>query len=159
MDNETLNSIRLIALNEANDKTYNAWYRSVCRWYSREFHTPLTQVEFLSEEEVFKTWYEDLFWKMKNGTPENQEAFSKFIETTLHENDPEIEDLEAKAEEEDEDWYKEELEALNGQISEKHNKINESEIEDSFSRTVENPNLKEELHSILNDDESDLDEG
>ena len=47
--------------------TSDQWYKHLCRWYSRQFHTPLPQVLDLSHEEVVRTYFEDTLYGIKHG--------------------------------------------------------------------------------------------
>ena len=42
----------------------DARYRSICRWYSKTFHTPLHEVYDLPAEEVLEAHYEELLEEM-----------------------------------------------------------------------------------------------
>ena len=58
MDIKLLHDIALA--NVANpDAAY--FYRSVCRWYSKTFNTPLTVVETLAPEHVLINYFESIF--------------------------------------------------------------------------------------------------
>jgi hypothetical protein len=60
----------------------DARYRSICRWYSKTFHTPLHEVYDLAPEEVLEAHYEEILEEMP---PEAREQrLSELLE------DPEV---------------------------------------------------------------------
>lgn len=106
---ETLKALRVIALQNADDKTYDAWYKSICRWYSEKFHTPLATVMDLADEEVLLVYYEDLFWSLKTGSEKQKEAFEHMVEDVLiEEHEGSRADVD-EAQVEDDEWYEQEL--------------------------------------------------
>ena len=66
--NEILKAIRAIALAKAQEPDYEYSYRKICRWYSREFSTPLEDVLGLDEEHVLQTYFEDTYDRVVNNT-------------------------------------------------------------------------------------------
>jgi hypothetical protein len=107
---DTLKALRVIALAHADGYTYDAWYKSLCRWYSREFHTPLADVMEMADEEVIKTWFEDTYWKLRNSdSDEVLERFDRIIEDTVAGSTTKGQEEQAEAEAEDDDWYQQEL--------------------------------------------------
>ena len=67
IDNELLKAIQIIAMDGIDRDTSDQWYKHLCRWYSRQFHTPLPQVLDLSHEEVVRTYFEDTLYGIKHG--------------------------------------------------------------------------------------------
>jgi hypothetical protein len=58
---DLLQAIRLIAMQSVVKPDYEAFLRHVFRWYSREFATPLHEVEDLPIEEILLHYYEYSF--------------------------------------------------------------------------------------------------
>lgn len=107
---DTLKALKVIALAHADGHTYDAWYKSLCRWYSREFHTPLHTVMDMSEEDVIRTWFEDVYWKLRSADNEEaQDRFDQIIVETVAEGDTEAQVEIEEVEAEDDDWYQREL--------------------------------------------------
>ena len=123
-DFELLKHIRTLSLNENNEKTFEAWYSNVCRWYSRTFSTPLPQVEEMAPETVLKTYFDDVYYKLVNSEDEkSSELLQKEIDSVLKSNikDEDIEEMEDVAEKEDDEWYKQELETLEKKLKKSSN--------------------------------------
>lgn len=97
---EYVRALHILALDAVENGLYDAWYRSLCRWYSREFSTPLMEVYDLSDEEVLRTYFEDHLWRLKeSSSEESQEAYSSLRESIIKTPD------ELKAEiQEDDNW-------------------------------------------------------
>ena len=73
MDGDLLKAIQITALHEIDQGSSEQWYKSLCRWYSHEFHTPLPQVEEMSPEEVFRVYFEDSLYNLKHSDNERAE--------------------------------------------------------------------------------------
>lgn len=158
VDLNVLKSLRIISLAEADDQTLSAWHKSLCRWYSREFHTPLHLVLEMPAETIFTVYYEDMFWNLKTGSEKQQEALNEIIATVLSEEDPNIQIEEQNEEQEDDVWYQEELEALDKKLGQKDDQSSSpSKTSQTPSFTVKNPNLEAEFNDLL-DDASHLDD-
>ncbi len=150
---ETLKALRVIALAEADQKSYDAWYKSICRWYSEKFHTKLLEVLDYSEDFVLKTYFEDVFWTMKRAADQSLDAeddsaymrFEQLIQDSLIDSDAvsqaEIEEIEA----EDDDWYEQELanfeKTLAKQDRDIAKKTNKTGMEGIL---IDKPNLEQE---------------
>ena len=157
-----LRALRVIALNEADEKLFPAWYKSLCRWYSREFHTPLVQVEDLSEDYVIRTWYEDIFWRLASGSKEQKEKFEEIIFEVLSEESPEVKSDVEQMQEEDDAWYAAELAAYDEQLKEQaaeKSEENDGRMMDGI--LISDPNLKDQAVSktVVVDDPIPDDEG
>lgn len=146
---ENINSIKILSLKTAIDNSFEAWYSHICRWYSRNFYTPLPQVEDMAPEVVLKTYYDDLFYKLVNSEAEEaKKAVKEEIERIVYYETRTKDDVEAEkeAEVEDDEWYAEEL-----------RKINEK-----FDKNKDNPNLidsgKDKEFVEFDDDPPDFDE-
>lgn len=60
-------SIRLLAMQAVLDSDPDYQLRSVLRWYSREFHTPLSEVYDIPIDEVIEAFYECKYEDMDDG--------------------------------------------------------------------------------------------
>jgi hypothetical protein len=74
----TPNELRLIQLEAfiaatepTQSKSWDSFYRGVCRWYSREFSTPLETVTSMSEADVLTHYYEDFYGNLASSDGEN----------------------------------------------------------------------------------------
>ena len=133
LDFKSLKDLKIISIQEADEGTFEAFYASICRWYSREFSTPLPQVEDMSVETVLKTYYDDAFWNLsQNKTELGQKNWQELILSMIQAELPPTEE-EITEEEEDDDWYQKELEAIN-----EANKASETLESEN---PEENPNL------------------
>jgi hypothetical protein len=122
---ENISNIKTLSLNEAVENGFKSWYSNICRWYSRNFYTPLLQVEEMPPEVVLKTYYDDVFYKLINSSEENaQKAIQEEIESLVRfkTNPLEAEMEKSQREKEDDEWYEKEIEKLNKQFEEKENK-------------------------------------
>lgn len=152
-----LKSIRILAFCEVDNETFEAWYRHICRWYSREFHTPLDKVLEMSEEYILQTYYEDIFYKLKSSTTgDNQEAQTQYNEiksSLIKESRPtdDSKTLSEIAEEEDDEWYQEELARIQQETDAKSNK-KDSKFKKIADKS-QKPNLKDEPQTLFFDGE------
>lgn len=121
-DYENLKNIQILSLNESVEKTFNAWYASVCRWYSRNFFTPLIQVEDFPPERVLKTYYDDIFYKLATSDDEDsQKKLQEEIDKIVYHSTKTEEDIteEEQAQADDDAWYEQELAKLNEELKAK----------------------------------------
>lgn len=79
-----------------------AWLRSIFRWYSKTFHTPLADVESLPKEHILQHYFEATFEEMEEGDLKAELEFT--LET------PEERKAKAEAEEAEEDEFMKMLE-------------------------------------------------
>src|SRR5277367_2319090 len=54
-------SLRILALDAVLRPDGEAFWRHVCRWYSKTFHTPLHVVEDLPVDVVYQHYYEGIY--------------------------------------------------------------------------------------------------
>ena len=121
MDGDLLKAIQITALHEIDQGSSEQWYRYLCRWYSREFHTPLPQVEEMSPEEVFRVFFEDSLYNLKHS--DNERAEENWLEFKVKAVTPK--EILEKIEQEDDDWAAEMLEKVK-RDEEKKRKRNEA---------------------------------
>lgn len=154
---DTLKAIRVIALRHADEKTYDAWYKSICRWYSEKFHTALHLVSDMADEDVLRVYFEDTFWRLKSsGDEKAEEAFERIVQDVLvdghHESQVEMDEVD----EEDDDWYEQELAALDEQIKKQDSKITrETVVTSSNGGLIGKPNLDQEPTTRFVDGDDD----
>jgi len=133
LNGDQLRALRILSLHGADERTYEAWYKSICRWYSKEFHTPLSQVMEMSEEEVVQVYFDDRYWTMAGSDSEDtQKAYKELKDKILKEGLKPMEKVAAEeeaVEEEEDDWYKEELRKLQEE-DEKTDKSDQPKIAD-----------------------------
>lgn len=72
-------SLKLLALKAVIAPDGEAHYRSICRWYSKEFHTPLHTVEELPEDEVLQTYFESTYEDLSEN--ERADLLKELLET------------------------------------------------------------------------------
>jgi hypothetical protein len=72
-------ALKLLALRAVMKPDGDAHFRSICRWYSITFHTPLHMVEEIPEEDILIAYYEKTYEDMED--PERQELLKVLLET------------------------------------------------------------------------------
>lgn len=66
-----ISQIQIIALASTESPDWKAEYRKICRWYSKEFNTPLDRVEWdLDYVHVLTHYYETVFGMMEKSESE-----------------------------------------------------------------------------------------
>lgn len=83
MDFETLNALQVLALHSVEYPTYEDSYRAICRWFSKEFSTPLKEVEEMADEYVLKHYYEHTYGEIKNSTNEKAEENYALLKASI----------------------------------------------------------------------------
>lgn len=139
MDDSTLRSIRILALNSVENPDWESSYRRICRWYSKEFSTPLKQVEDMSEFHVLLTYFEDKYQEMANSSAEDAKKNYDSIKEALLMKEETVEQAEQQKEMEDEIWaaqlaeeIKKEQEKDKQKQSDTANEPNLLDLEDRF---------------------------
>ena len=110
--------MRLIAVSAflgARNRTFEAFYSNICRWYSREFSTPLNEVFGYAEEFVLKIYFEDNYWRLFESKEEEAVQELEKTRQKLLKSEDEIE----KDQEDDDAWVAAFEERI-GQIVDKH---------------------------------------
>jgi hypothetical protein len=156
----TLKALRLIALSETQEGYYDVWYDSICRWYSRQFHTPLKQVEDMADEYVIRTYYRDVYWTLANGDEKQKNIFAELVLDALKQEHPEYKAAMA-AINADDDAYVRELEEEAKRIEVKQAAVKSKKMQATKkpSGMAPKPNLKKEVISVQADDPIPDDEG
>lgn len=162
---ETLKALRVIALAEADQKTYNAWYKSICRWYSEKFHTKLMEVLDYSEVHVLTTYFEDVFWTLKKQADGSLDAeddsaylrYEQLVQDCLIDGDAvsqvEMEEIES----EDDDWYEQELANFEKTLNKQDRDITKKMAKTgSDGILIDKPNLPIEPTTRFVDGEDDI---
>lgn len=72
-------NLRKIAAAAVEEPTFEDWYRSICRWFSKNYHTPLPMVEDLPQEYVILHYFEVAYEEMQ--PIERQEQIQLMLET------------------------------------------------------------------------------
>ena len=109
LNSKLVKELQILALMAIESPTWDDWYRRICRWYSKEFSTPLSEVQDLTEETVIREYFEDQFYNMKMRTDdEGIEAYKNLKDNII--NEEEIQAAEEQVEAEDDNWMQKELE-------------------------------------------------
>jgi hypothetical protein len=126
--------IKNTAIADTKNPTFDSWYRSICRWFSREFSTPLKTVLDYPYEFVLQNYYEEQFYKLANGSEEEKKIFEEVIEDAVRGSvlDEEAEQVYL----EDDEWYKQDLANIDkefdkNQVVEVNEEIPFEEFQDS----------------------------
>ena len=78
---DRLRAIQIIALKEvlSDKQSQDFQLRSIFRWYSKTFHTPLHIVEELPEFDILQAYFEDQYEQL-NQSDQGQANIQKLIE-------------------------------------------------------------------------------
>jgi hypothetical protein len=72
-------ALKLLALRAVMKPDADAHFRSICRWYSITFHTPLHLVDDLPEEDILTAYYERTYEEMEE--PDREELLRVMLMT------------------------------------------------------------------------------
>lgn len=105
IDAKLLDSIQILAIAALEEPNAEDFYRKICRWYSREFSTPLMAVEDIDPVYVLQHYFEDVFDNLRKGSNEGVLSYEKIKAQLLfpgeiQEEEEKIEDWVKKLEEE-----------------------------------------------------------
>jgi len=145
MANLDIIQVQIIAMSSVENPTWKSQYRSICRWFSREFSTPIDVVENdLDVVYVLTHYYESSFSQLKeSGSEDSNTKYEEIKDELLLSRMPESAVLAAEAE--DDDWEAE----MQAEIAESLRKQKEKEeVEKKEVDTAEelkDPNLNDEL--------------
>lgn len=125
-----IKDLQLISLANVELPTWLSEFRRICRWYSREFSTPLDYVENdLSPEYILRHYYEDIFSNLKGSSADDAAERYERLKLTLMGEIDEEEEIK-----EDNEWADEIL-----------REIKNAQKQEKISKTVENPNINDEM--------------
>lgn len=136
MKNSEIEAIQILALLSVEAPDKEAHFRKICRWYSREFYTPLhVVINELPFEEVLQHYYEQTFSTLHDSSNDKtKEKYNEIRASILYP------DLIDKKEADDDDWAE--------QMAKELNEIEEKEKEGSLQSAEDvedqNPNLIDE---------------
>jgi hypothetical protein len=133
MDAKTIKNLKILAVRDTINPSYESQYRSICRWFSTTFSVPLPEVEAMPDEYVLRHYYEHIYGELY--ASENKNEFIKIAYTLLPGAEAEIEEIA----EEDDEWEKQMLEDLK----------KEQEKEMASQKHQEKPNLNEEPEQVV----------
>lgn len=120
-----LKEIKEIALANVANPTVEYYYRYVCRWFSKNFSTPLFDVYSLPPYDVYLAYFEENYEKLA----QSEDWEEQFLTEALRAIDPEFDE---KEEESIQDFIK----MLEDEIAEK--KLNKKDVKKRQSSTVDN---------------------
>lgn len=148
-----INQIQIIALSSIDEPDWKAQYRAICRWYSREFSTPLMTVENdLSILHVLLHYYETTFAKLSASEDEQSQTNYEILkERILYGPKTEAELQEEQAEEDD--WVKQMNQEIeqNRQEIEQNQAVEVQKVKDAES--LKNPNIEDSLEFSVQGEE------
>lgn len=148
MDASTFRNIQILAIRDVEYPSWDSFYRKVCRWYSREFHVPLNQMDTIPELEVIRTYYEDQYEKLQAlGTKESQEEFERIKNAVILGPDK-YKQEESESEDEEEAWAQELREEVERAWSKQQAKpTDQSQPKSRDDGGMLNPNLISQVES------------
>ena len=120
---DDITSIQILALKSREKPTFESEIRKVMRWYSKEFSTPLAEVEKIDIHTLLLTRFEDYVQNLP------AEEYNKYKRKLLYA------DVIEQEETEDDDWITKELEALAKA---------QSDLNEKNKKAATKPNLPEE---------------
>ena len=133
--------LQLLAIASVEDPDWPAQYRQICRWYSKEFHTPLKVVEMdLTSIYVLTHYYETTFGALNDSEIESSQIKYEEIKESLMDfikPDPNKKIKEA----DDDDWANE----LIDEIKENDAKIKAHTGKVESTEAMENPNIEDDI--------------
>jgi hypothetical protein len=148
VDAEFIRALKILAIKSVKNPDFDAAYRKICRWYSREFSTPLESVYNLPEETVLQTFFEDYYDEMSKDKERAQELDVIIQQLAKNEEEQDAEEME------DEAWVQEmrrEIEA-----EEEAQKQRQSQKNQAKEQVSPNLKIEEFPESIeINPDEPD----
>jgi len=77
IDDKLVRSLQILAIKAAEDPDAEDYYERICRWYSREFSTKLTEVREADPAHVMKVFYDDHFLSLKTGDEHAEREYEK----------------------------------------------------------------------------------
>ena len=138
---QDIKNIQLLALEAVEDPDADATRRRICRWYSKEFSTPLHFVENdLPFADVLRHYLESNFLEMyRNESEEGQRAYAAMRDDIIFGSLSEEE--KAQIEKEDDEWAAQ----MVAEIEEQERKAAKNKKKQPETK---NPNIKEETTII-----------
>lgn len=122
-------SLQILALEAVEFQDAEAFYRKICRWYSKTFFTPLDSVEDLPMDKVLLTYYEEKFDELYNSTDEDSKyTYNEYRKQILNP------DEDVQTANDDEAWALKEIEAL----KKKNAKSGKEKISDVVNQVSQN---------------------
>jgi hypothetical protein len=100
IDAKLIRAIQVLALKAVEEPDDEAIYSRICRWYSREFSTPLPEVENLDPIHVLSHYFQDKYLTMSSG---DEKAFAEYDDIKLSILFPEEYEHKKKS---DDDWIR-----------------------------------------------------
>lgn len=91
---ELYHALQLSAMAAALKPDREAWFRGICRWYSKEFSTSLLDVYDLPTEHVLQEYYESRFEEMED--EEREEHIARLLETDEQRDARELTEVQAE---------------------------------------------------------------
>ena len=140
-----IHEIQILALASIEDPDWKAQYRKICRWYSKEFCTPLQTVELdLDHIHVLTHYYESSLGTLYDSQNEGSQERYEEIKDNIINGFPTEEEAE-EADQEDDDWARQLNEDIRRDEEERKAKqaIKAKEVKDI--KSLESPNLEEEV--------------
>jgi len=147
MDGNWFRDIIILSIDAIENPTAMDSYRRICRWYSKTFSTPLSEVEGLDPEYVARAYWEEqvgeLADRKSSGEEKAEEDYEEFVAKILKDSN----DLVKEADEDDEffDQLQKQVEKEKAEAEKKANKNSKSE--EKLAKDKE-PNLIDTEESI-----------
>lgn len=115
VNNNFLRQLQILVLEEVENHTADFFYKGLCKWYSKTYHTALlTVIEEIDPEHVVRTYYEDKFEKLSENDDEATSQEWERVKSMLLMTEEELTEFissETIDEQEEQDWIKDLLDA------------------------------------------------
>ena len=140
-----IRDIQIMALAAVDDPSWTSQFRGICRWYSKEFSTPLHYVEEnLTQYHVLRHYYEDSFKKLSESQDDAQIERYEEIKNGII-NPGEFEAEVSQREEEDDAWADQMIEDIKRDEEKRaKDKVIKTKAVDS-AESLNNPNIEDDI--------------
>ena len=156
VNNDFLRDIQVLVLEDVESSSLDFFYKTMCKWYSKTYFTPLlTVMNDIDPEHVARVFYEDRFQKLAESDDEAAAQEWARIKDMLLMDEEELEEYlqeEQIDEEEEQDWIKE---LINANKEEKTKAAEEPEMPTQELSPEEQKIFDEGFNFSLSDDGDD----
>jgi hypothetical protein len=145
IDAKLLEAIQILALKSVEIPDHEDVYNKICRWYSKEFSTPLSAVEDLDPVHVLRNFFESRYEAIRDNGEKGDAEFQKIKQDLLYPEEVQ------KAKNETDDWVRRLEAEVRAEEDRKKNKANKAleevgqklgkTLADEVAKTVEELNL------------------
>jgi hypothetical protein len=140
VDSNDLKLVQVLALRAVEEPTYEDFIRRVQRWYSKNFHVSLNEVEHISDQELLRVYLEEQYLELYESDDDKKYQRYQDIRTNILNS---FDDTLNQAESEDDDWEAKEVAAAEQKWEKELNSIDTSP-KPVAKQEMQVPNLTED---------------